>query len=267
MSTPGDPLRILFLGDIVGAPGLRAVVTMLPGIIRELGSDLVVINGENAADGFGMTEDQATQLFGVGCDVITTGNHVWQQDSFQEALDRHERILRPANYPTGLPGHGSCTVSVKGVDIGVINLQGRVRMPTIDCPFRKAKELLRKLGQQTAFCVVDFHAEATNEKEALAHYLDGEVAAVVGTHTHVQTADERILPKGTAYLTDLGACSPRGSVIGFDSQISVQRVLTNVPIRNEVPNRAADINGLVVDVDPKTGRAVALSRVVRHSLV
>jgi len=267
LSTHGDSIRVLFLGDIVGSPGLRAVVTMLPGIIRDVGSDLVVINGENAADGFGLTEEQATQVFGVGCDVITTGNHVWQQSSFTDALERQERILRPANYPPGVPGHGVCVVEAKGVKVAVMNLQGRLRMPITDCPFRKAKELLRKVKQEVAFSLIDFHAEATEEKEALAYYLDGEVAALVGTHTHVQTADERILPKGTAYLTDLGACAPRNSVIGFDGDISVQRVLTHIPIRNEVPNQPADINGFIVDVEIANGRAVAVERLLRHSLV
>ena len=267
MSTHGDSIRVLFLGDIVGAPGLRAVVTMLPGLRKDVGSDFVVINGENATDGYGLTEEQALQLFGVGCNVITTGNHVWQQSSFTDALERHENILRPANYPPGVPGHGVCVADAKGTKIAVINLQGRVRMPTIDCPFRKAKELLRKVRQDVSFVLVDFHAEATEEKEALAYYLDGEVAAFVGTHTHVQTADERILPKGTAYLTDLGACAPRDSVIGFDGDISVQRVLTHIPIRNEVPNHPANLNGLIVDVDPATGRAVHLERLLRNSLV
>ncbi len=266
MSTPDDAIKILFLGDIVGSPGLRAVVTMLPGLLRETGADLVITNGENAADGFGMTEEQALKVFAAGCHVITTGNHVWQQAPFLDALDRHDTLLRPANYPPGVPGHGSCVVEVRGVKVGILNLQGRSRMPTVDCPFRKAKEVLRKLRQEVAFSVIDFHAEATDEKEALAYYLDGEIAALVGTHTHVQTADERILPNGTAYISDLGSCSPRDSVIGFDPEISVQRALTHVPIRNSVPNHAADITGLLVDVEPGSGRAIAVSRLLRHSL-
>lgn len=260
-------ITALFLGDIVGQSGCRAVFIGLQKLIRSRGADFIVINGENAVDGFGITPQIAAQVFQAGAHVITTGNHIWQKSEILPYLDSQERILRPVNYPPGVAGHGSCVVDVKGEKIAVLNLQGRVRMWTIDCPFRKGREQVRKLRQATKMILVDFHAEATDEKEALAWYLDGDVTAIVGTHTHVQTADERILPGGTAYITDLGMSGPTGSVIGFEPAISVQRSLTQMPLRNEVSENAAWLQGVVITIDPETGKALSIERVREESVV
>jgi len=259
--------RALILGDVVGQSGCRAVLLGLHGLIRKHSADVVIVNGENAIDGFGITPDMAAQIFKAGAHVITTGNHVWQKAEILPYLDSEEHILRPANYPSGVAGHGSCTVTVHGVKVGVLNLQGRVRMWNIDCPFRKAKEMVRKLRQETKIIILDFHAEATEEKEALACYLDGDVSVIVGTHTHTQTADERIFSKGTAYITDMGMSGPRSSVIGFDPRIGIQRSLTQMPLKNEVSNNPSYLRGVVVDIDPATGKALAISRIQEESVV
>ncbi len=260
-------LKALILGDIVGRSGCRAVFIGLQKHVKKYSADVVVINAENAVEGFGITPEVAGQIFSAGANVITTGNHIWQQGEVLSYLDTEDRILRPANYPSGVHGHGTCIVEVKGRKIGVINLQGRTRMWTIDCPFKKGRELVRKMRQETKIIFVDFHAEATDEKEALGCYLDGEVTAIVGTHTHIQTADERILPGGTAYITDLGMTGPSDSVIGFDPRISVQRSLTQMPLRNEVSDNPATIQGIVLEVDQENGRALSVERVREESLV
>ncbi|HUX14050.1 MAG TPA: TIGR00282 family metallophosphoesterase [Spirochaetia bacterium] len=259
--------RALILGDVVGQSGCRAILLGLPGLIKKLSADVVVVNGENAVEGFGITPDVAAQIFKAGAHVITTGNHVWQKNEILAYLDTQEHILRPANYPAGVAGHGSCVVEVHGVKVGVMNLQGRVRMWSIDCPFRKAKEIVRKLRQDTKIMIVDFHAEATEEKEALGLYLDGDVTVVVGTHTHTQTADERILPNGTAYITDLGMSGPKSSVIGFDPVIGVQRALSQMPLKNEVSDNPALLQGIFVEIDPDSGKAVSVTRIREESLV
>jgi 2',3'-cyclic-nucleotide 2'-phosphodiesterase len=259
--------KVLALGDIIGAAGQRAVVAACAGLKRRHNADMVIVNGENAVEGFGIDEATAQRLFAAGADVITTGNHVWQQKSAMSYLDREERILRPANYPGGNPGHGYCVVDVRGETVVVLNVQGRVRMPSIDCPFRTAKDIVRKLKGKAKIFIVDFHAEATEEKEALAAYLDGEVTLVFGTHTHVQTTDERILPGGTSFLTDIGACGPHDSVIGFKSDVSVRRALTQLPLKNEVSDTTARLHGLVLSIDPLTGKTVNIERIQEDSLV
>ena len=264
---PDNTFRVLMLGDIVGQSGYRAVLTRITKLVKRYSADFVTINAENAADGFGVTEEIASELFQSGFHVLTTGNHVWQRKDVYSFLNNEERILRPANYPGGNPGHGSCIVEAKGVRVGVINLQGRVRMPTTDCPFRKIKETLRKLRGQADLFLLDLHAESTHEKEALAWHIDGEIAAVVGTHTHVQTADERILPKGTAYLTDLGACGPSESVIGFDAGISIDRMKMQMPFRNEPADTPGILYGAYIEVDRSTGLATSIERVREESLV
>jgi len=251
-------LTVLFVGDVIGQPGTRAVFAQLKTLTKAYGADFVVVNGENASDGFGMTPEVVSTLFDSGADVITSGNHIWQKKEVFSLLDREPRLLRPANYPPGVPGHGHCVVERKGIQVVVMNLQGRVRMVRSDCPFRKANELLRSVKKETQVVLVDFHAEATEEKEAMALYLDGKVSAVVGTHTHVQTADARILPNGTAFMTDLGATGPGGSVIGFDPDISIRRSLTQLPLRNEVSATPAFLHGAVVQVDATTGRATSI---------
>ncbi len=263
----GTVKTILCLGDVIGQSGFRAVVTGLAGIRKRHGADAVVLNVENTAEGFGVTEELAGKLLSAGADVLTTGNHIWQKREVRDYLDRQEFILRPANYPGGAPGHGSCVFEHRGLKLAVLNLQGRRRMPHTDCPFKLGRELVRKVRSQTPCIVVDFHAEATDEKEAFAMYLDGEVSAVFGTHTHIQTADERILPKGTAYITDIGASGPIDSVIGFQPQISIQRSLTQLPLRNEVSDNRAAIHGVRIEIDAESGRALSITRLREESLV
>ena len=250
-------LTALILGDIIGQPGCRAVLTSLKSLIRKHSAQMVVVNGENAAEGFGITPETAISLLSTGADVVTTGNHVWQERAIYDYLDQEERILRPANYPGASPGHGHHIANVRGTQIGVINLQGRVRMSSIDCPFRKAREILRQIKNQCSGVIVDFHAESTDEKEALGLYLDGDVSVVYGTHTHVQTAD----------ITDVGAAAPAASVIGFESSISVKRSLTQIPIRNVVADTPATIHGIVVEIDTDTGKAQSIRRIQERSLI
>ena len=239
----------------------------LKQLIKKTGADIVVVNGENAADGFGLTPESVSTIFESGADVITSGNHIWQQKEVFNLLDSEPRLLRPANYPAGNPGHGYCVVDVKGTRVAVMNLQGRVRMVRTDCPFRKANDLLRTLKKEADVILLDFHAEATDEKEALAVYLDGRIAAQVGTHTHIPTADARILPKGTAYITDLGSTGPADSVIGFNPEISIRRALTQLPIKNEVSESVANINGAVVVVDLESGLARSIETIRVESIV
>lgn len=240
-------MRILVLGDIIGRPGVRAVVSALRSLVRDHRADMVIVNGENSLDGFGIDGEIAAQLFRAGVDVITTGNHVWHDPSIGELLNREPRLLRPDNYPGDLPGSGMYVHEGRGGRVAVINLQGREFLPAIECPFRRARDLIKRVADTVDWIVVDFHAEATDEKEALAAYLDGQVTLVYGTHTHVATADARLLPRGTAYMTDIGACGPPGSVIGFQPETSVRRVLTQLPLKNEVLDVPAVLHGLVVD--------------------
>lgn len=263
----GTTRTVLALGDVIGQSGFRAVLTSLGGIRKKHGADAVILNVENIADGFGVTEELAGKLLGAGADILTTGNHVWRKREVREYLDREEFILRPANYPGGVPGHGSCLFDRRGLALGVLNLQGRLRMPHTDCPFKLGRELVRKLRERTPCIIIDFHAEATEEKEALAMYLDGEVSAIFGTHTHIQTADERILPKGTAYITDIGASGPIDSVIGFQPEISIQRSLTQLPLRNEVSDNRAAVHGVRIQIDPESGHAISITRFREESLV
>lgn len=252
-------MRILVIGDVIGNPGMRAVVSALKNLTRTHRADFVIVNGENADNGFGITNALSEQLFKAGADVITTGNHVWHDTHIADLLNGNERVLRPDNYPGGAPGSGVYVHEGKNGRVAVINLQGRERMPTIDCPFRRAREILKRLKGSADFFIIDLHAESTAEKEALAGYLDGDVTLVYGTHTHVQTADDRVLPGGTAYITDVGACLPEQSVIGFNPEISVRRSLTQLPIKNEVASGAAVIHGLVLE----TGEAPRASSVER----
>ncbi|MDR1179583.1 MAG: TIGR00282 family metallophosphoesterase [Spirochaetales bacterium] len=260
-------VRALILGDLVGQAGCRALFLALPGLVKKYSADLVVVNGENAAGGFGLTPEIVQTLFSTGVHVITSGNHIWQQKDILPLLDSQDRLLRPHNYPRGVPGHGFCCVELRGVKAAVINLEGRVRMNNLVCPFTCAKDILRRLRQQTHIIFVDFHAEEPEEKEALGLYLDGEVSAVFGTHTHVATADERILPGGTAYITDIGMSGPEGSVIGFPPEPAVRRVLTQIPIKSEALDAPALICGIVVEVDGESGKALSIERVAARAVV
>jgi metallophosphoesterase (TIGR00282 family) len=254
-------MRVLFVADVIGSPGRKTAKGLLRLVRNEVRADAVVLNGENSAGGFGITPDTFREFLELGVDVVTTGNHVWDKKEIRPLLDQEPRLLRPANYPPGNPGRGSTVVEVAGARLAVLNLQGRTFMPPIDDPFRTADALLDELEGDADVVVVDFHAEATSEKQAFARYLDGRVAAVVGTHTHVQTADERVLPRGTALITDLGLTGSLGGIIGMKAEISIQRQLTQA--RGERMQPADDelhLQGAVVEVDPGTGRAQSIER-------
>lgn len=255
-------MQILFIGDIVGRPGRRAVRELLPGLVKDHGVDLVVANAENAAAGFGITRDTVDELTECGIQLLTTGNHVWDKREVLGFIDEYPNLLRPANYAEGCPGIGHAVVkTAASILVAVVNLAGRVFMHPADCPFRAAKGLLGGLRQQTPVIIVDMHAEATSEKQAMGWFLDGEVSAVLGTHTHVQTADETILPRGTAYITDVGMTGPLNSVIGIEKEMIIDRFLTGMPCRFEVARGDVRLQGAVVDVDPQTGRARSIQRV------
>jgi len=260
-------LRALILGDIVGQSGCRAVFIGLKALIKKYKSDFVVINGENAADGFGITPEIAAQVFSSGADVITSGNHIWQKREIYPLLNSDSPIIRPANYPVSAPGKGFVTIDVKGTKISILNLQGRKNFGNLDCPFRIGLEYSKKLKSKSKIIIVDFHAESVEEKEALGIYLDGKVSAVLGTHTHIQTADERILTGGTAYISDLGMTGPSMSVIGSDYTISVKRSLTQMPLKHEVSNNPAVVSGVILDIDEGTGKCVSITRIKQKSSV
>jgi 2',3'-cyclic-nucleotide 2'-phosphodiesterase len=254
-------VRVLFVADVIGNPGRRAAKGLLRLVRSEARADAVVLNGENAAGGFGITPEIVQEFLDLGVDVITTGNHVWDKKEILPVLEREPRLLRPHNYPPGNPGRGMVVVEAGGARLAVLNLQGRAFMPPIDDPFRAVEALLDELRGAADAVVIDFHAEATSEKQAFSRYLDGRVAAVVGTHTHVQTADERVLPRGTAYITDLGLTGSLGGVIGMKAEISIER--QRLLARGERMQPADDelhLQGAVVDLDPATGRARSIER-------
>ncbi len=233
----------------------------IPILLKEREVDLVIANGENAAGGFGLTDNLVRKLHSYGVDIITSGNHIWDRKEFVPQLDRNERVLRPFNYPPGAPGHGSAIVeSRSGHKVAVLCLQGRVSMSNTDCPFRLGRSEAERLRKETPIVFIDFHAEATAEKMALGWHLDGLVTAIIGTHTHVQTADERILPQGTAYLTDAGMTGPHDSVIGVRPEQAIQRFLTQVPTRFKPAEDGARFCGVLVDADPESGRATHIER-------
>jgi len=254
-------LRILMIGDIVGRSGRKAVMETLTTIRQELKLDIIVANGENAAGGNGITSEIAKDLFGFGVDIITSGNHIWDKKEIISYIDREPRLLRPANYPSGTPGKGVGVYNINGFTVGVINLSGRVYMPDLDCPFKMADVLINNMCQQTNIILVDFHAEATSEKVALSRYLDGRISAFVGTHTHIQTADEKILSGGTAYITDLGMTGPYNSVIGVKVDLVLHKFTTQMPVRFEVADGPYQFNAVVIEVDEETGKAESIDRV------
>ena len=259
-------MRILFIGDVFGQPGRRLVKELLPALAGEYAPDLVLANGENAAGGFGITPPLVEELLDLGIAVLTSGNHVWDKKEIYAYLNEHSdgRLLRPANYPQSAPGHGLYLGKTRsGFGYGVLNLQGRIFMSSIDCPFRTADEQLAKIPAEVKIRIVDIHAEATSEKVSMGWYLDGRVTAVVGTHTHIPTADETILPRGTAYITDLGMTGPYDSVIGIDKQAVIQKFLSQLPARFEVAKGDLRLNAVLIEADPLTGRALSIQRIVR----
>jgi metallophosphoesterase (TIGR00282 family) len=255
-------MRILMVGDVVGKPGRNAAVELLPRLRSTHQADFVIVNGENSAGGLGITRDIGNALLDRGkADVITLGNHAWAKRESHAYLDEEPRVLRPANYPPGAPGRGIGVFTCKAGAIGVAVFQARIFMdPPIDDPFRGADEALQQINRSTPVSFVELHGEATSEKQAFAWYLDGRASAVIGTHTHVQTADERILPGGTAYLTDVGMTGPRDSVIGMKREIVVPRFLSGLPNRFEVAEGAAMLCGVIIDINCETGRAQNITR-------
>jgi metallophosphoesterase (TIGR00282 family) len=249
------------VGDVVGRPGRRAVSALLPGLRQELGVDLTIANGENAAAGRGLTLTTACELFDAGVDVITSGNHIWDQKDFIPSLDEHAPILRPQNYPPGTPGRGIMTWD----GVTIINLQGRTFMPALDCPFRTADAILKQLPARSTI-VVDMHGEATSEKAAMGWYLDGRVSAVLGTHTHIGTVDARVLPQGTAFVCDVGMVGSRDSIIGDDVDAVLSRFLTQLPNRLTVAenSRVLQFNAVLIEIDEATGLALGIVRVDRE---
>lgn len=255
-----DKFGVLFLGDVIGRTGRRAMDKFLPGLVKKHAPSMIIANGENAAGGSGITEEIGKELF-LQADVLTSGNHIWDKKEALPYLAREPRLLRPANYPSVNPGHFSYVFQrADGVKAAVLNLQGRVFMEPLDCPFRRADEEVAALAAQTPIIVIDFHAEATSEKQALGWYLDGRVSAVIGTHTHVPTADERLLPKGTAYITDVGMVGGRNAVIGISREQALQRFLTSRPQRFEPSRDGLFLSCVFIEVDSKTGRALSIKR-------
>ena len=253
-------MNILMVGDVYGEPGRAAVQKLLPRIKQEHQIDFTVINVENSAGGFGVTPTLARAFLDQGADVMTSGNHIWDKKEIVDFITKENLLLRPANYPVGTPGVGYVTVKAGPHKVAVLNLMGRVFMHPIDCPFRKADEILAELQKETRIILVDMHAEATSESVAMGWYLNGRVSAVVGTHRHVQTADDRVLPGGTAYITDLGLTGPTDGVIGVDRDQIIQRFLTQMPIRFETAKGPVKLHAVVIAIEPETGRATDIRR-------
>jgi metallophosphoesterase (TIGR00282 family) len=253
-------MNVLMVGDVFGDSGRTALARLLPKLRQEHAIDFCVVNVENAAGGFGVTPPMARQFLEQGADVMTSGNHIWDKKEIVEYITKENLLLRPANFPVGTPGVGHVTLKAGPHRVAVLNLMGRVFMTPIDCPFRKADEIVPELRKDTPIVLVDAHCEATSESVALGWYLDGRVSAVVGTHRHVQTADERVLPGGTAYITDLGMTGPTDGVIGVDRDLILQRFLSQMPTRFEPAKGPAALHGVIIVVDPETGRASDIRR-------
>jgi metallophosphoesterase (TIGR00282 family) len=254
-------LRILFIGDIVGRPGRDLVKAGLPALLELHSIDFVIANVENAAAGFGVTREIGDQLLDEGVEVMTSGNHIWDRKEALDYIGTEARLLRPANFPAGTPGNGSYLARTQdGRSVGVVNVMGRVFMVSIDNPFAVASREVEALHARTRIVFVDFHAEATSEKQAMGWHLDGKATAVVGTHTHVQTADERLLPKGTAYMTDVGMTGPHDSIIGVEVEAALSRFLTAMPSKFETATGNPRLNAVIVDADDATGKALAIER-------
>lgn len=251
-------INILFFGDVIGRPGRNALKKHLPHLKEKYQAKYVIANGENGSGGIGLTPDSANEIFDAGVDVITSGNHIWQHKEIFEYINQNERLIRPINFPQSAPGRGYVILEDK---LAIINVIGRVFMPPVDCPFIACSQLIEEIKDKTELMVVDFHAEATAEKQSLAWYLDGKVSAVIGTHTHIQTADERILPGGTGYITDVGMVGPLHSIIGIKIEPVITRFLTGIPQRYDVATGKVIINAIFLSLNPKTGKAEKIERI------
>lgn len=255
-------MKILIVGDVVGRTGRRAFDCYTRELRRSRNIDLVIVNGENSAGGKGISRKALDELYRGGADIVTSGNHIWDNREIYGFIDDEPYLVRPANYPEGAPGKGWCIYPFRNVNVAVINLAGRVFMPEMDCPFQKIEDILSEIGNQADIFILDLHAETTSEKMAMGFYLDGRVQAVVGTHTHIQTADARILPKGTAYITDLGMVGPWNSVLGVKPDIIIRRFTSCMPVRFELAEGPAVYSALLVEIDTASGRAVRVERIL-----
>ncbi len=256
-----DTLSVLFIGDVIGKPGLEFLQMWLPGYVQKYRPDMIIANGENANDGKGITPKEGDILFGLGVNVITGGNHTFDKHQSQEYIKTEKRAIRPLNYPKGTHGEGYCIHETKKGKVAVINLQGRAFMATIDCPFRASEWLLAKIRKEVCAVIIDFHAEATAEKIALASFLDGKISALLGTHTHVQTADERIFPNGTGYISDVGMTGPYDSVIGMKTQAAINRFIYQTPQKYESAVNDVHMSGVFLKIDTATGKTVEIERI------
>ena len=256
-------MRVMLVGDVIGRPGRRAFRKYVQQLRREKAIDVVIANGENSAAGKGLTRTSLDELYSGGADIVTTGNHVWDKKDVLEFIDQEPFLIRPANYPEGTPGKGYCLYPFKAKTIGVMNLSGRSFMPALDCPFQKVDALLREIQKQCDIIFLDFHAETTSEKMAMGWYLDGRVNGVAGTHTHIQTADERILPKGTAYITDLGMVGPWNSVLGVQTYKIIYKFTTGMPVRFEVEAEGPQVfSAVIVEIDDKSNQTLGIERIL-----
>ncbi|TAL26360.1 MAG: TIGR00282 family metallophosphoesterase [Nitrospirae bacterium] len=254
-------MKVLFIGDIVGKVGRTTLKGLLPNLVDRYKIDLVIANGENMAGGFGITEKTADEVLGCGVNIVTSGNHIWDKKESIPYIAKKNRILRPVNYPPGVPGFGSIVHTISnGTKVGIINISGRVFMPALDCPFRVGEKEIEKVRESAKVIIVDFHAEATSEKIAFGYFVDGKVSAVVGTHTHVQTADEKILPNGTAYITDVGMTGPAVSVIGVEKEQIIDRFLHQMPMKFETAKGEGILSAVVIEINEETAKATAIQR-------
>ncbi|WP_018922481.1 TIGR00282 family metallophosphoesterase [Salsuginibacillus kocurii] len=255
-------MKLMFIGDVVGSPGRKMVEEYVPKLKKKYRPSMVVINGENAAHGKGITEKIYKQLLNAGAQAITLGNHAWDKKEIFEFIEEAPNLIRPANFPEGTPGNGYKILDINGVKLGLINLMGRTFMPPLDCPFQKVDQILAEIEDRSDCIFVDFHGEATSEKQAMGWYLDGRVSAVIGTHTHVQTGDERILPNGTAYLSDVGMTGPYDGILGMERETIIQKFKTGLPARFEVDTGREQLSGVYLELDPKTKKAKKIERLL-----
>jgi metallophosphoesterase (TIGR00282 family) len=256
-------MYILFIGDVVGSPGREMIKEYVPKLKDKYRPHITIINGENAAGGKGITNEIYRQFLEVGAQAVTLGNHTWDNREIFEFIDQAKYLVRPANFPEETPGKGIVYLKMNDIEVAIISLQGRTFMTPIDCPFKKADELIEQAKKRTSIIFVDFHAEATSEKQAMGWYLDGRVSAVIGTHTHVQTSDNRVLPSGTAYLTDVGMTGPYDGILGVEKDLVIKRFITSLPVRFEVPKTGrALLSAALVQIDPKTGLAKKIERIL-----